>query len=492
MSNPPALHSFNLQQIARRLVVEAGFSPDFPPGFESQFHPLAPSEGGDVSDNIRDLRGLLWSSIDNRESRDLDQIEVAERLPSSDEIRLLIGIADVDSVVSKGSPLDLHAAGNTTSIYMGVATFPLFPPEISNDLTSLLEGHDRLVVVIDIVVDSQGKLSSTDVYRALARNHAKLDYESIGAWLEEGAELPPPTNALTGLAEQLRLQSAAAKRLGDERIRSGALEFESIEPQPVMDGTDIVDLKVQRKNRARALIENLMVAANSAMATYLEARGWPTIQRVVRTPERWARIVALAAEYGGRLPSAPDSVELAKFLASRRTLDPDHFADLSLAIVKLIGAGEYVLVRNASEELGHFGLAVHDYTHATAPNRRYPDIVTQRLLKAMIARASCPSTAEELEAIAQHCNERAKAARKVERQMRKVAGALFLSGRIGQTFEAMVTGVSPKGTFVRIKDPPVEGRVLHGEAGMEVGQKVRVRLIGTVPERGFIDFARAS
>jgi VacB/RNase II family 3'-5' exoribonuclease len=478
--------------LARNAMVAAGFSPEFS---EEVLQELGPMK--QASERLRanppspDFRGLLWSSIDNPTSRDLDQIEFAERLPNGD-IRILLGIADVDALVVKGSAADLHAAQNGMSIYLGVVTFPLFPPEISNDMTSLLQDQDRQAVIVDITLDARGAVGVASVSKGTVRNRAKLNYDSAGAWLENTAKAPVMVENTPGLAEQLHLQFEAAKQFHEERIRAGALEFESIEPQPVMAGQNVTSLILERKNRARDLIENLMVATNSAIATFLEARGFSSIQRVVRTPERWPRIVALAAEQGTQLPPTPDAVALAEFLAQRRRDDPEHFADLSLAVVKLIGAAEYVVITPGKETEGHFGLAVHDYTHATAPNRRYPDLITQRLLKAAIAGESPPYSNGELEEIVAHCNDRAKAARKIERFIRKVVAATFLSGRIGETFDALVTGVSPKGTYVRVNNPPVEGRIVRGEAGLDVGEKVRVRLVGTVPERGFIDFARAN
>jgi exoribonuclease-2 len=482
----------DLPSLARQAMLEAGFSSEFPPAVLEQLPAIR-----QASDRIRarppapDLRGLLWSSIDNPTSRDLDQIEFAERLPNGD-IRILLGIADVDALVPKGSAADLHAAQNGMSIYLGVVTFPLFPPEISNDMTSLLQDQDRQAVIVDMTLDTAGTMSAATVSTATVRNQAKLNYDSAGAWLEKTGKAPELVESMPGLADQLHLQSEAAKQLHQERIRAGALEFESIEPQPVMAGQNVTGLQLERKNLARDLIENLMVATNSAIATFLESRGFPSIQRVVRTPERWPRIVTLAAEYGGQLPATPDAVALAAFLARRRRDDPEHFPDLSLSIVKLIGAAEYVVIAKGKDTEGHFGLAVHDYTHATAPNRRYPDLITQRLLKAAIAGAASPYSLDELEQIVARCNDRAKSARKIERLMRKIVAATFLSGRIGETFDAIVTGVSPKGTYVRLSNPPVEGRVVRGEAGMDVGERVRVRLVGTVPERGFIDFAHAN
>jgi VacB/RNase II family 3'-5' exoribonuclease len=482
----------DLLMLARKAMLEAGFSPEFPQAVLQELPAIK-----QASDKLRAnptpsaFRELLWSSIDNPTSRDLDQIEVAERLPNGD-IRILLGIADVDAFVSKGSATDLHAAQNGMSIYLGIVTFPLFPPEISNDITSLLQDQERQAVIIDVTLDARGAVSAASVSQATVRNQAKLNYDSVGAWLENTGKAPELLENTPDLADQLHLQFDAAKQFHEERIRAGALEFESIEPQPVMAGKDVAGLRLERKNRARDLIENLMVATNSAIATFLESRGFPSIQRVVRTPERWPRIVALAAEQGTQLPTTPDAVALAEFLARRRRDDPEHFADLSLAIVKLIGAAEYIVIAKGKEGGGHFGLAVHDYTHATAPNRRYPDLVTQRLLKAAIAGAPPPYSVVELEEIVARCNDRANAARKIERLMRKIIAATFLSGRIGETFDALVTGMSPKGTYVRVTDPPVEGRVVRGEAGLDVGEKLRVRLIGTVPDRGFIDFARAN
>lgn len=452
-------------------MLEAGFSPEFPQAVLQELPAIR-----QASDRLRaspptpDFRRLLWSSIDNPTSRDLDQIEFAERLPSGD-IRILLGIADVEALVAKGSAADLHAAQNGTSIYLGVVTFPLFPPEISNDMTSLLQGQDRQAVIIDVTLDARGAVSAASVSKATVRNRAKLNYDSAGAWLENTGKPPGLVEITPGLADQLHLQFEAARRFHEERIRVGALEFESIEPQPVMSEQDIAGLHLERKNRARDLIENLMVATNSAIATFLESHGFPWIQRVVRTPERWPRIAALAAEQGTQLPTTPDAVALAEFLARRRCDDPEHFADLSLAIVKLIGAAEYVVIARGKETEGHFALAVHDYTHATAPNRRYPDLVTQRLLKAAITGAPLPYSVDELEEIVARCNDRAKAARKIERLMRKIVAATFLSGRIGETFDALVTGVSPKGTYVRVINPPVDGRVVRGEAGLDVGGK---------------------
>jgi exoribonuclease-2 len=470
-------------------MIENGFEPDMPPEVEHELQAMGDKQPGDVP--ARDMRSVLWSSIDNHDSRDLDQIEFAEKLPNGD-IRLMIGIADVDAFVSSGTAIDRHALRNTTSIYTGVRIFPMLPVQLSNDTTSLLEDVDRFAVVIELVVDADGEVRSNEVYRALVRNHAKLVYERIGAWLEERTPVPPEVSKVVGLEDQLRLQNEATERLRELRKRNGALNLQTIEAKTVAVDGRVVDLVASEHNRARDIIESFMVAANTEMAGFLEAEGWPSIRRVVRTPERWPRIAEIAKGFGENLPEEPDSRALAAFLTRRRAADPVHFPDLSLSIVKLMGPGEYVVERAGAESEGHFGLAVHDYTHSTAPNRRYPDLITQRLLKAVVARRPSPYTEAELRDIAEHCTEREDAARKVERLMRKASAAVLLGERIGDTFDAIVTGASNKGTFVRLIAPPAEGRVVRGEHGMDVGDRVRVKLLSTEPERGFIDFARAS
>ncbi len=477
----------DLRAIAHQVMLEEGFAPDVPPAAVAEARALEswrPAGGA----ALRDMRELLWSSIDNVESRDLDQIEYAERQPNGD-IRLLVGIADVDALAPENSAIDRHAADNTTSVYTGVVTFPMLPERLSTDLTSLIEGVDRPAVVIELVVAEDGAIRSSEVYRAIAHNYAKLDYESVGVWLEGGAQ-PPKVSATRGLAEQLRLQDEAAERLRELRVRNGALDLETIEANVVTDNGSVVDLTVRHKTRARYVIENFMIAANRVMATFLEDSGRPSIQRVVRAPERWPRIVELAASLGGQLPPEPDARSLANFMARRKHADPDHFPDLSLAVVKLLGAGEYDVVQPGAEHAGHFGLAVQDYTHATAPNRRYADLIIQRLLKALLEHQPSPYSGDELSAIAARCTERDKAAKKVERRMRKYAAVALMRKRLGQVFDAIVTGASQKGTYVRLIAPPVEGRVVRGEAGMDVGDHERVRLIGVDDERGFIDFAR--
>lgn len=439
-----------------------------------------------LNEQIVDLRNLLWSSIDNEDSRDLDQIEVAEEL-ENDEIRVRVGIADVDAFAPKDSETDVYASQNTTSVYTGVQTFPMLPRELSENLTSLLENQDRFAIVTDFVVAKDGSVKLNGIYRALVHNYAKLDYDLVGDFLDGKKELPVK---IAGLEEQIRLQDAAADRLRAVRVREGALEFGTVEATTAKRNGEIY-LTVKQKNQARYLIENLMITANVLMAQFLDANKYPALERIVRRPERWQRIVQLGADLGEKLPEEPSSIALADFLERRRAADPVHFPDLSLSVVKLIGAGDYTVDKPGEPESeGHFGLAVNDYTHSTAPNRRYADLITQRLVKAAIKNAPSPYSVEELEAIAERCNDRQTAARKVERKMRKIVASQVLSQRIGETFQGIVTGVSKKGVFVRLLDPPAEGKIVFNESGTDVGDKVSVRLIKTDAENGFIDFER--
>ena len=476
----------NLDSVARQALQDNQFHPELDDAARREIAALrSPASTPDA----RDVRELLWSSIDNAESKDLDQIEYAESLPDGG-IRLRIGIADVDAFVSKGSALDRHAAANATSVYTGIAVYPMLPREISENRSSLLEGADRLVVVVELELAKDGTVRSRDVYRALARNQAKLAYDGVGAWLEGRGPVPSIVAAMPGLEEQLWLQDRAASRLKTLRQLAGALEFDTVEASAVGQNGKVQSIAVTRKNRARDLIEDFMIAANVAIAQYLAEQQRSAIRRVVRVPRRWERIVVLAAGFGATLPAAPDARALAGFLAARRAADPTRFPDLSLSIVKLLGPGEYVLDRpGKADDEGHFGLAASDYTHATAPNRRYADLVTQRLVKAAIARAPAPYADDELAAIAMVCTERENAANRVERTARKAAAALLLEHRIGSVFDAIVTGVNKDGTYVRLLSPPAEGRVTKGEAGMDVGERVRVKLTSTDAARGFIDFA---
>ncbi len=462
-------------------------------GFRTELEPAARQQLATLSNapdaaGLRDLRALLWSSVDNAESKDLDQIEFAEALADG-AVRLLVGIADVDALVTKDSPLDLHAKTNATSVYAGVTVYPMLPSEISTGATSLNEGAERAVVVVELVIEPDGTTRSHALYRALAVNRAKLAYDSVGAWLEGRAARPAEVAAHDGLEAQLWLQDRIASLLKGVRVRAGALSFDTVEARPVVANGKVESLAVTRRNRARDLIEDFMIAANVAAAQFLAEQKRSAIRRVVREPRRWPRIVEIAAGYGISLPGAPSAPALAEFLAARRAADPTRFPDLSLSIVKLLGPGEYVLDRTGpDDDQGHFGLAAHDYSHATAPNRRYADLVTQRLLKAAIAGAPAPYTDDELTVIAALCTERENAANRVERIARKSAAALLLADRIGQPFDAIVTGASKDGTYVRLLSPPAEGRVIRGEQGMDVGERVCVRLVGVDSARGRIDF----
>lgn len=488
MTNAQVSH-FDLQAAAKELMQEHGFEPEFPPAVLEQLSRLTSANPGpSARDGLRDLRSLLWSSIDNDTSRDLDQIEVAEAMPDG-ATKILVGIADVDAFVPKACPIDLHAAKETTTVYTGVKNFSMLPEQLSTGLTSLLETDDKLAIVIEYVVSADGHVLTSEVYRALVRNKAQLTYNAVGAWLEGGAA-PDKVAASPELQAQLRLQDKVAQALETERYRHGALNIETTETHPIVFRDQIVDITKQEKNRATELIEEFMIAANEVIARMLEAKKISSIRRVVKTPERWDRIVELASRYGGKLPATPDSKALNDFLTTRKNADPDHFADLSLAVIKLMGPGEYVLERPGDPEQGHFGLAVQDYTHSTAPNRRYADLVTQRLIKAMLSNQSSAYSDNELSAVARNCTLKEDAARKVEREMSKRIAAVAMSSRIGQVFDGIVTGVTPHGTFVRVLKPHVEGLLARGEQGVDVGDKLRVKLISTDAQRGYIDFAR--
>jgi exoribonuclease-2 len=481
-------HRSDLADIARRAMREKGLDPDFPKDALQQLTRIeAPARDKDPA--IRDLRDLLWASIDNDDSRDLDQLSVAEELAGG-SVKVLVAIADVDALVRKGTPLDARAALNTTSVYTAGGVFPMLPEKLSTDLTSLNQDEDRLAVVIEYVVNADGTLGDSSVTRSLVRNKAKLAYDSADLWRDGRGEMPEAMARVPGVDAQIRLQEDVSQRLRRLRYAHGALDLQTIEARAVFDGDEIRDLTVDEQNQPRQLIEDFMIAANGVTARYLEEAGFAALRRVVRSPERWQRIVSVAAEHGFSLPEEPDSKALEEFLAARRKADPLRFPDLSLVIVKLMGAGEYVVELPGKEPVGHFGLAVRDYTHSTAPNRRYPDVITQRLLKAALAHCSSPYSVSELNGLALHCTEQEDAANKVERLVRKSAAALLLETRIGERFDGIVTGASEKGTWARIFRPPVEGKVVRGSEGLEIGDKVSVKLVSTDVERGYIDFVR--
>jgi VacB/RNase II family 3'-5' exoribonuclease len=482
MSNPRA----TLRAIARQAMIERGFEPEYSPAAAAQVQQL--SADSLAKADRRDLRHLLWCSIDNDDSRDLDQLSVAE--VRGGDTAILVAIADVDAMVPCDSPVDRHAQTNTTSVYTPAEIFPMLPERLSTDLTSLAEGQERAAVVVDMTVTADGGIRASDVYLATVRNRAKLAYPSVGAWLEGQAPPPATLQAVDGLADNLRQQDAASRALKDSRHRRGALTLDTIEGRPVFDGDTVRDVTAQRRTRAAELIEDFMIAVNTCTAQFLETRGFASLRRIVRMPDRWPRIVELAAASGTTLPSTPDSRALEQWLLQQRGAQPDRFADLSLSVVKLLGRGEYVVEQPNEPTPDHFGLAVDDYTHSTAPNRRFADLVTQRLIKAALAGRDAPYSQEALAAIAARCMEREDAANRVERQVRKAAAAMVLQHRVGETFDAVVTGASPKGTWVRLVQPIVEGKLEpRGHNGMQVGDRLRVRLTHVDPQKGFIDFA---
>ncbi len=476
-----------LQSIAHRIMIERGLLPDFSPQAVAEASAIvgAPAARGPA---VRDLRNLLWASIDNDSSRDLDQLSVSESMAGG-AVKILVAVADVDAVVKRHSAIDDHAQTNTTSVYTAATMFPMLPERLSTDLTSLGEDQERLAIVIEMMVGADGTVTGSDIYRAIVRNHAKLAYNAVAAWLEGTAAAPPKLGAVPGLDAQIRAQDGAAQAMRGQRFQHGALSLHTPKAEAVFKGEELADLRPDEPNRAKELVEDFMVAANRVTAKYLARKGFPSLRRVLRSPERWGRIVALAEALGDRLPPEPSGEALARFLTKRRQADPARFPDLSLSVVKLLGRGEYAMDLPGQKAQGHFGLAVTDYTHSTAPNRRFPDLVTQRLLKAALSGEPSPYTNDELSALARHCTEQETNATKVERQVSKSAAAQLLASRVGERFDGLVTGASEKGTWVRILHPAVEGKVVRGFHGLDVGDRVKVELVHTDVDRGHIDFA---
>ena len=488
MTSSPAANGSLLMTVARRAMLDNGLEPDFGDAAQKQLASIVQA-AADAGADIRDLRHLLWASIDNDTSRDLDQLTVADA-QSGGAIKILVAIADVDALVKVGSAIDGHARVNTTSVYTAAAIFSMLPEKLSTDLTSLGEGQERLAIVIDMTITSGGVVTQPDLYRARVLNRAKLAYNAVGAWLAGEGPAPAAVAAVAGMDRQLQIQDRVAQSLRQVRRTRGALDLETIEAQPVFSGGVLSDLKPDESNRAKQLIEEFMVAANGVTAQFLAAKGLSALRRVLRTPKRWDRIVALAAELDEQLPAEPSAPALNAFLAKRRQSAPDTYPDLSLSVIKLLGSGEYMLDKPGQSIEGHFGLAVTDYTHSTAPNRRYPDLITQRGIKAALAKQASPYADAELQDLAAHCTQQEHNANKVERAVNKSAAASLLAGRIGAKFDAIVTGASDKGTWVRIGSPTTEGKVVKGFEGLDVGDRVRVTLLHTDVARGFIDFAR--
>ena len=491
-SNPKTTDTQNritLQNIARRVMLTRGLLPEFSPQAVSELGKIQAPANVSLATQARDLRDLLWASIDNDDSEDLDQLTVAEAMLEG-KTKILVAVADVDALVKKDSAIDKDAQHNTTSIYTAAQIFPMLPVKLSTNLTSLNPNVDRLAQVVEMVIGPDGSLLDSDVYRAVVHNHAKLAYNSVAAWLEGKTPVPEAVTSLEGLAENLLLQDQAAQKMKSLRHAQGALSLETIEAKSVFEGDKISDLRVEEKNRAKEIIEDFMIAANGVTVRYLSARNIPSIRRVVRIPRRWDRIVEIAAGHAFKLPKNPDARKLEMFLTMMKEADPLRFPDLSLAVIKLLGNGEYVAELPGEEATGHFGLAVKDYTHSTAPNRRYTDLITQRLLKAAIEKRPVPYSLDELDSLAENCTKKEDEANKVERQVGKSAAALLLQSRIGERFDAMVTGASEKGTWVRLLDIPVEGMLKSGSKGLDVGDQVFVELVSVDVEQGFIDFTR--
>jgi len=490
MNTNAQTHRAILQSIAHRVMFERGLLPDFSNEDLSELEKIqAPAALN--GESMRDLTELLWSSIDNDDSFDLDQLTVAESLPG-DKVKILVAVADVDALVKNGSAINEHAHHNTTSVYTAAEIFPMLPEKLSTNLTSLNFNEDRLSIVVEMVILADGSLQGSDVYQARVHNHAKLAYNSVAAWLTGSGPIPEQITAITGLDENLRLQDQTAQRMKNFRELNGALSLETIEAKPVFDGDQIRVLEIEEKNRAKEIIEDFMIGANGVTARFLSSKKFPSIRRVVRIPKRWDRIVEIAGEKGVTLPSVPESKALEEFLVKQKVEDPLRFPDLSLAIIKLLGSGEYIAELPDGNFPGHFGLAVKDYAHSTAPNRRFPDLLTQRLLKAALEGNPLPYSMDELDVLATHCTETEDVVNKVERQVEKSAAALLLESRIGEQFDSIVTGAAEKGTWVRLLNVPVEGKLVSGFDGMDVGNRVRVQLISVDVQKGFIDFKKVT
>ncbi|MDD2229253.1 MAG: RNB domain-containing ribonuclease [Candidatus Cloacimonetes bacterium] len=481
-------HHTYLREIAHRVMKERGLLPDFN---AEDLRELAAIQGSAVMPNktVRDMRRQIWCSIDNDNSRDLDQLTYAEEKPNG-SVRIYVALADVDALVKPNTALDKHAHHNTCTVYTAAEVFPMLPEKLSTNLTSLGLGAERLALVVEMQVNKNGAITGFNIYRAWVRNYAKLSYRNLAEWLDGKAVMPHAVGLIKGLDKNLRLQDTVAQKMKNLRHKRGALEFETIHASPVFEGEVLTNLVQDRSNRAKDIVSDFMIATNGVVARYLNSQNYPSLRRVVRTPQRWDRIVELALELGTKLPQEPDAIALNVFLTAEKAADSLRFPDLSLSVIKLLGGGEYTVEQPGGNEEGHFGLAVKDYTHSTAPNRRYPDLITHRLVKAALTGVPVPYTTDELTGLAKHCTQTEDIVKKVERQVNKSAAALLLHSRIGEEFDAIVTGASPKGTWVRLLHLPVEGRLISGSEGLDIGHKVQVQLVSTDVEKGFIDLKR--
>lgn len=479
----------NLAKIASTAMLERGFIIDFPPEVMEELDQISGPAPCLPSPIIKDLRHLLWMSIDNEDTFDLDQVTFAEEL-SPDQVKIYVAIADVAILVEKGSALDIQAKSNTTSVYTPMRIFPMLPELLSTNFTSLNPKEDRRCIVVEMIVEKDGSIKTFEIYQAHIHNYAKLSYEAVGAWLDHQTPVPKSVSQVDGMTEQVKLQELVSRKIRQYRQQQGSLGFKTAEAYPIVANGTVVDLEEPVYNRSRDIIENFMISANSVATRFLSEKRMPVLRRVVRTPKRWDRIIELAAALGETLPKTPDVQSLAAFLRKRRQADPMRFPDLSLAIIKLLGRGEYVFNAPGEPAEGHFDLALKDYAHTTAPNRRYPDLVIQRILKSLFEGTPLPYNSQELTAIASHCTEKEDDATKVERRVNKSAAAMVLASRIDEEFDALVTGAGPKGTWVRLMHPPIEGKLIRGFDGVDVGDRLRVKLVSVDVGKGFIDLAR--
>lgn len=477
--------TYDLEKIARRVMLEKGLLPDFSDEAIAETEAL---QGPAKDPKAQDLTQLPWCSIDNDDSRDLDQLSHAETLPNGN-LCLWVAVADVDALVKKGSALDQYAQTNTTSVYTPAKIFSMLPEKLSTNLTSLNEGEDRLAMVVKMELSSDMTIVKGEIFPALVHNYAQLNYNELGAWLEKKGPFPAKIASVPGLEKALYLQHAATQKLKEKRHEMGSLTLASTDIEAKVKD-DKVDVHLPIHNDANELIEHLMISANNTMAQQFRAGKVASLRRVVRTPKYWERIREVAVAFGEFLPETPDSLALDHFLVKRKAADPENFPDLSLTIIKLLGRGEYVVETGGDTPIGHFGLALREYTHSTAPNRRYPDLIAQRQFKAFFKGEKSPYTLSELQQLAEHCTNQEDAANKVERHMMKSAAALLLLNRRGDSFKGVITGVNEKGTWVRIFNPPAEGRVIRGvSAKTQVGDHVTVRLVSVDVPKGYIDFS---
>lgn len=483
-----SVNSVNLNAIAHDAMLEKGFIPDYSPEILHDLDLMTEPHFPLPNVEARDLRHLLWFSLDNDNSKDLDQLTYAESLPQN-KYKIYIAIANVDLLVKKNTPIDLRAAKNTTSVYTPTKTFPMLPEKLSTNLTSLNPGQDRLAIIFEGIISSDGSLEKGEIYQAYVHNFAKLAYNSVADWLDGKIAAPQAIAAVNGMAAQVQLQDSITKLLEALRHKYGALSVETIEPLPIISDEGVpIDIEAVAKNRATSLIENFMIIANMISAQYADKLNLLSLRRVVIVPKRWDKIVAVAAEHGTTLPNTPDAPSLEQFIMKQKKENPLTFPDLSLIIIKLLGRGEYRVAIPGKPNPGHFGLALRDYSHSTAPNRRYPDLITQRLLLAALTNKPQPYTQSELETLAEQCTTKEDDADRIERRLKKCASAIVLSSSIGKNFDAIVTGAGDKGTWVRIITPPIEGKLVKGTEGVDVGDQIKVKLIHTDPKAGFIDF----